>query len=115
MLPFGSMLQTSHGERTPREGAGQLPVLLLDQGQLPYQPPAAGQLGGRNDHREHPPRLVEERKLMMIERQIGRTLAGAPKKSRETTLGPAEVLALALTVGLGGFCVALILFMIAFI
>jgi hypothetical protein len=52
---------------------------------------------------------------MMIERQIGRTLAGAPKKSRETTLGPAEVLALALTVGLGGFCVALILFMIAFI
>src|SRR5215218_2513051 len=40
------MLQTSHGERTPREGAGQLPVLLLDQGQLPYQPPAAEQLGG---------------------------------------------------------------------
>src|SRR5215212_8905911 len=33
------MLQTSHGERTPREGAGQLPVLLLDQGQLPYQLP----------------------------------------------------------------------------
>ena len=26
MLPFGSMLQTSHGERTPRAGAGQLPV-----------------------------------------------------------------------------------------
>jgi hypothetical protein len=37
VLPFGSMLQTSHGERTPREGAGQVAVLLLDQGQLPYQ------------------------------------------------------------------------------
>ena len=30
-------MQTSHGERTPREGAGQLTVLLLDQGQLHYQ------------------------------------------------------------------------------
>ena len=37
---------------------------------------------------------------MMIERQVGRTLAEAPKKCRETTLGAAEVLALALTVGL---------------
>src|ERR671914_521510 len=27
----------------PREGAGQLPVLLLDQGSLPYQLPAARQ------------------------------------------------------------------------
>lgn len=52
---------------------------------------------------------------MMIERQVGRTLAGAPKKSRETTLGPAEVLTLALTVGLVGFCVALVLFVIAII
>ncbi len=52
---------------------------------------------------------------MMIEKQVGRTLAGAPKKSRETTFGAAEVLTLALTVGLGGFCVVLILFMIAII
>jgi hypothetical protein len=52
---------------------------------------------------------------MMIERQVGRTLAGAPKKSRETTFGPPEVLALALTVGLGGFCVALTLLVIAII
>ncbi len=52
---------------------------------------------------------------MMIEKQIGRTLAEAPKKSRETTLGAAEVLTLALTVGLGGFCVALTLFMTAII
>ena len=42
----------------------------------------------------------------MIERQVGRTLAGAPKKSRETTLGAAEVLALALTVGLARCYVA---------
>ena len=36
----------------------------------------------------------------MIEKQIGRTLAGAPRRSRETTLGAAEVLTLALTLGL---------------
>src|SRR5512132_333498 len=29
------MLQTSHGERTPREGPGQLPVLLLARGSYP--------------------------------------------------------------------------------
>jgi hypothetical protein len=52
---------------------------------------------------------------MMIEKQIGRTLAGAPKKSRETTLGAAEVLTLTLTVGLAGFCVALTLLMTAII
>jgi hypothetical protein len=52
---------------------------------------------------------------MMIEKKVGRTLAGAPKKSRETTLGAPEVLTLALTVGLVGFCVLLILFMIAII
>ena len=52
---------------------------------------------------------------MMIEKQIGQTLAGAPKKSRETTLGAAEVLVLALTVGFTGFCVALTLFMSAII
>jgi hypothetical protein len=29
------------GQLTPREGAGQLPALLLDLGPLPYQLPAA--------------------------------------------------------------------------
>ena len=52
---------------------------------------------------------------MIIEKQIGRTLAEAPKKSRETTFGAPEVLTLALTVGFVGFCVALILLMIAII
>jgi hypothetical protein len=52
---------------------------------------------------------------MSIEKQIGRTLAEAPKESRITTFGTAELLALALTVGLVGFCVALVLFMIAII
>jgi hypothetical protein len=52
---------------------------------------------------------------MMIEKQIGRTLAGAPRRSRETTLGAAEVLTLALTVGLVGCCVAVTLLMIAII
>jgi hypothetical protein len=53
--------------------------------------------------------------FLHIEKQIGRTLAEAPKKSRETILGAAEVLALALTVGLVGLCIALVLFMIAII
>ena len=52
---------------------------------------------------------------MMIEKQIGRTLAGAPKKSWETTFGAAQVLTLGLTVGLVGFCVALTLLMTAII
>ena len=52
---------------------------------------------------------------MMIEKQIGRTLARAPNKSRETTFGAAEVLALALTVGLAGFWVALTLLVAAII
>ena len=52
---------------------------------------------------------------MMIEKQIGRTLAEAPKKSRITTFGAAEVLALALTVGLVGLCITLVLFVIAII
>ena len=51
----------------------------------------------------------------MIEKRIGRTPAGAPKKSRETTFGAAEVLTLALTVGLAGCCVALTLFTAAII
>ena len=61
------------------------------------------------------PRLVEEMKLMSIEKQKGRTLAEAPKESRITTFGAAELLALALTVGFVGLCVALILFMIAIV
>lgn len=52
---------------------------------------------------------------MMIEKQIGRTLAGAPKKSQETTFGAAEVLTLALTAEFVGFGVALILLMTAII
>ena len=52
---------------------------------------------------------------MAIERQIGRTLAGAPKKSEETTFGAAEVLVLALIVVFAVFCGALLLFMTAII
>jgi hypothetical protein len=51
----------------------------------------------------------------MIERQVGRTLAGAPKKSQETTFGAAEVLLLALIVVFATFCGALLLFMTAII
>ena len=52
---------------------------------------------------------------MMIEKQIGRTLAGAPKKSPETTYGAAQVLTLALTGGFSVFCGAVLLLMIAII
>ena len=52
---------------------------------------------------------------MAIEKIVGRTLAGAPKKLREATLGAAEVLTPALTAGLAGICVALTLFMAAII
>jgi len=51
----------------------------------------------------------------MIEKQIGRTLAEAPKKSRETTFRAAEELTLALTVGLAAFCGAVTLLMTAII
>jgi hypothetical protein len=51
----------------------------------------------------------------MIEKQIGRTLAGAPKKSRETTSGTAEELTLALTLGLAAFCGIVTLLMTAII
>ena len=51
----------------------------------------------------------------MIEKQIGRTLAGAPKKSQETTFGAAQVLTLALLVGFAAFCGAVTLLMIAII
>jgi hypothetical protein len=38
-----NMLQTLRGKKTPHEGAGQPPALLLDQGSLPDQLPAAWQ------------------------------------------------------------------------
>jgi len=50
---------------------------------------------------------------MMIERQVGRTLAGAPKKSPETTFGAAQALTLALVVGFAAFNGAILLLMIA--
>jgi uncharacterized membrane protein YgaE (UPF0421/DUF939 family) len=52
---------------------------------------------------------------MMIEKQIGRTLAGAPKKSQETTIGAALELMLALLGVFVAFCGALLLFMTAII
>jgi hypothetical protein len=52
---------------------------------------------------------------MMIDKQIGRTLAGAPKKSQETTFGAAEVLMLALLVVFAAFCGAVLLSMTAII
>ncbi len=51
---------------------------------------------------------------MMIERQVGRTLAGAPKRrSLETPFGAPEVLTLALIVGFAAFCGAVTLLLIA--
>ena len=61
------------------------------------------------------PGLVEEGRLMMIEKQIGPTLAGAPKKCPETTFGAAQVLTLALTGGFAAFCGAITLLVIAII
>ena len=40
---------------------------------------------------------------MMIEKQVGRTLADAPRKSQETPFGAPQVLTLALTVGSAAF------------
>ena len=51
----------------------------------------------------------------MIEKQVGRTLAEAPKESRITTFGAAEVLALALTVGSAAFYGALIVLIVVLI
>ena len=56
---------------------------------------------------------ARERKLMAIEKVIGRTLAGQPKKTPETTFGVAKVFTIML---LGGFVVlnvALLVLMIA--
>jgi hypothetical protein len=39
--PHRSMLPSLRGQPTPREGAGQLPALLLDLGPLPHRLPTA--------------------------------------------------------------------------
>ena len=52
---------------------------------------------------------------MMIDRQIGRTLAGAPKKSQETTFGAAERISLALMAGFAAIGGGTLLLMIAII
>ena len=50
---------------------------------------------------------------MTIEKTIGRTLAGAPKKTPETTFGTAQVFTLLLLVGFIALNVALLLLTIA--
>jgi hypothetical protein len=50
---------------------------------------------------------------MAIEKVIGRTLAGQPKKSPETTFGAAQVFALMLLVGFVAVNVSLLLLVIA--
>ena len=53
---------------------------------------------------------------MIIEKQIGRTLAGAPKRrSLKTPFGVPEVLTLAVIVGFAAFCGAITLLVTAFI
>ena len=52
---------------------------------------------------------------MMIDKTIGRTLAGQPKKTPETTFGVAQVFTLALIVGFAALCGGLLLLMIAII
>jgi hypothetical protein len=52
---------------------------------------------------------------MAIEKVIGRTLAGQPKKSPETTFGAAQVFALMLLVGFVAFNGAVLLLVIAII
>jgi hypothetical protein len=53
------------------------------------------------------------RKLMAIEKVIGRTLAGQPKKTPETTFGVAQVFTIMLLVGLAALLVAVLLLTIA--
>ena len=56
-----------------------------------------------------------KRKLMTIEKVLGRTLAGQPKKSPETTFGVAQVFTLTLVVGFGALLGAVLLLTIAII
>jgi hypothetical protein len=51
----------------------------------------------------------------MIDKTSGRTLAGGPKKSQETTLGVTQVLTLALIVGFAAIGGGLLLLMKAII
>jgi hypothetical protein len=55
------------------------------------------------------------RKLMAIEKVIGRTLAGQPKKTPETTFGVAQVFTLMMVVGFAALLGAVLLLTIAFI
>ena len=50
---------------------------------------------------------------MMIDKTIGRTLAGQPKKTPETTFGVAQVFTLMLLVGFVAFNGAVLLLVIA--
>ena len=52
---------------------------------------------------------------MAIEKVIGRTLAGQPKKTPETTFGVAQVFTLMLLGGFAALNVAVLLLMIAII
>ena len=52
---------------------------------------------------------------MMIDKTIGRTLAGQPKKTPETTFGVAQVFTLMLLVGFAALGGGLLLLMIAII
>jgi hypothetical protein len=56
-----------------------------------------------------------KRKLMAIEKVIGRTLAGQPKKTPETTFGVAQVFTLMLVVGFAALLGAVLLLTIAII
>jgi hypothetical protein len=56
-----------------------------------------------------------KRKLMTIEKVIGRTLAGQPTKTPETTFGVAQVFTIMLVVGFGALLGAVLLLTIAII
>ena len=55
------------------------------------------------------------RRLMAIEKIVGRTIAGAPKKSPEAPFGVARAITLALLVGLAALSGGLLLLVIAII
>jgi hypothetical protein len=57
----------------------------------------------------------KRKQLMTIEKVIGRTLAGQPKKTPETTFGVAQVFVLMLLVGFVAFTGAVLLLLIAII
>jgi hypothetical protein len=52
---------------------------------------------------------------MMIEKTIGQTLAGGPKKSQETTFEVAQAITLALLVGFAALSGGLLLLVIAIV